>query len=224
MEPCLPAIVGGVIVVGIVVALLVGLLVADRVAVIYAENRIAAQIKDRGFPAKPHVSIAGFPFLTQVAARRLNKVVVSAAGGKLGPVEVKRLDITAYRVQLNASYRASTASRLSGTALTGFSDLAGVAGLPGLTVSADGPDRVKITADLGLVTGTATARVTRADHGGIRIAVISAGGIPVAALSPLGDIVLPLPALPLGMTIQDVSVTVEGVLLHLAGQEVSFSG
>ena len=48
----------------------------------------------RGFPTKPHVSIAGFPFLTQVAARRLNKVVVSAAGKKLGPVEVKRLDVS----------------------------------------------------------------------------------------------------------------------------------
>ncbi len=214
---------GGVIVVA-VVALLAVLLVADRVAVIYAENRIAAQIKDRGFPSKPHASIAGFPFLTQVAARRLNEVVVSAVGRKLGPVEVERLDITAYGVRLNASYRASTASRLSGTALIGFSDLAGVVGLPGLTVSADGPDRVKITADLGLVTGTATARVTRANHGGIRIAVISAGGIPVAALGPLGDIVLPLPALPLGMTIQDVSVTGQGVLLHLAGQDVSFSG
>jgi hypothetical protein len=213
-----------VIVVAIVVALLAVLLVADRVAMIYAEKRIAAQIKDRGFPTEPHVKIAGFPFLTQVATRRLNKVVVSAAGRKQGQVEVKRVDVTAYGVRVNASFHASTASQLSGTALLGFADLAGMAGMPGLTVSADGPDRVKITTGLGLVTGTAIAQVSRTDHGGIRIAVIAAGGIPVAALGPLRDITLPLPALPLGMTIQDVGVTRQGVLVYIAGQNVSFSG
>jgi len=211
------------VIVAAVVALLAVLLGADRAAMLYAENRIATQMMNRGFPTKPHVSIAGFPFLTQVAIRLVNKVTVSAAGGKLGPMEVKRLDVTAYGVRLNAGYHASAASQLSGTALIGFASLAGVAGLPGLAVSADGPDRVKITADLGLVSGSATARVTRARHGGIRIAVIAAGGIPVGVLGPLGDITLPPPALPLGMTIQDVSVTDQGVLLHLAGQGVSFS-
>jgi hypothetical protein len=188
----------------------------------YTEERVATRIEDRGFRTKPQVTIAGFPFLTQVAARRLNKVVISAAGKKLGPVEVKRLDVTLYEVRANSSRNGSTAARLSGTALIGFAGLAGVAGLPGLTVSADGPDRLKITADLGLITGTATARVTRAGPGGIRIAVISAAGIPVAALGSLRDITLPLPALPLGMTIQGVSVTGHGVLVDLTGQNVSF--
>ena len=52
--------------------------------------------------------------------------------------------------------------------------------------------------------------------------MISAGGIPVAALGSLHDITVPLPALPLGMTIQRVSVTGQGVLVHMAGQNVSF--
>ena len=60
--------------------------------------------------------------------------------------------------------------------------------MPGLTLAADGPDRVTITAGLGQVTGTATARVTRAGPGGIRIVVISAGGIPMALLGSLRDI------------------------------------
>jgi hypothetical protein len=107
---------------------------------------------------------------------------------------------------------------LSGTALVGF---AGLAGMPGLTLCAGGPDRVKITVGLGPVSGTATARVIRAGRGGIRIAVISAGGIPVAVPGPLRDITVPLPALPPGVTIKDVSVTGQGVLVHLAGQNVS---
>jgi hypothetical protein len=87
---------------------------------------------------------------------------------------------------------------------------------------AGGRDRVKITVGLGPVSGIATARVTRAGPGGIRVAVISAGGIPVAVLGPLRDITVPLPALPPGVTIEDVSVTGQGVLVHLAGQNVSF--
>jgi hypothetical protein len=213
-----------VIAVALLVVLPALLLVADRVAVTYTEDRVATRIEDRGFHTRPQVTIAGFPFLTQVAARRLNKVVISAAGKKLGPVEVKRLDVTLYEVRANPSHNGSTAARISGTALIGFPGLAGVAGLPGLTVSADGPDRLKITADLGLITGTATARVTRAGPGGIRIAVISAAGIPVAALGSLRDITLPLPALPPGMTIQGVNVTGHGVLVHLAGQNVRFGG
>ena len=216
-------IVEGVIVVAIVVALLAAVLVADRVAVICAQDRLARQIQDRGFSVKPHVTITGFPFLTQVAARRLNKVVIRAAGKKLGPVKVRHLDLTLHGIRGSGNGR--TASRLSGTALVGFAGLAGMTGMtgmPGLTLAADGPDRVKITVGLGQVIGTATARVTRAGLGGIRIAVISAGGVPVALLGSSRDITVPLPALPLGMTIKGVSVTGQGVLVHIAGQNVSF--
>ena len=210
----------GVIVVAIVVTLLAVALIADRVAVICAQDRLARQIQDRGFSVEPHVTIAGFPFLTQVAARRLNKVVIRAAGKKLGLVEVRHLDLTVHGIRGSGNGR--TASRLSGTALVGFAGLAGMTGMPGLTLAADGPDRVKITVGLGQVTGTATARVTRAGPGGIGIAVICAGGIPVALPGSLRDITVPLPALPLGMTIRGVSVTGQGVLVHIAGQNVSF--
>ncbi len=218
-SPAAGPIVGGVIVVAIVAVLLAVVLVADRVAVIHAEHRVARRIGDRGFSAEPHVIIAGFPFLTQVAARRLNKVVIRAEGAKLGPLEVKRLDLTLHGIRASSGGR--TVSRLSGTALVGFAELAAMTGTPGLTLSADGPDRVKITAGLGPVTGTATARVTRAGPGGLRIAVISVGGIPVAVPGPLRDITVPLPALPPGMTIQGVSVTGQGLLVHIAGQDVS---
>ena len=83
---------------------------------------------------------------------------------------------------------------------------------------------MKITIEPGQGIGTATARVTPVGPGGIRLVVISAGGIPMAALGSLRDINLPLPALPLGTTIQGVSVTGQGVLVHLVGQNVSFGG
>ena len=54
--------------------------------------------------------------------------------------------------------------------------------------------------------------------------MIAASGISVAALGWLREITLPLPALPRGTTVQDVSITGQGVLVHLAGQNVSFGG
>ncbi len=122
-------IVESVIVVAIVGALLAVMLTADRVAVICAQDRLARQIQDRGFSAKPHVTIAGFPFLTQVAARRLNKVVIRGAGKKLGPVKVRHFDLTLYGMRGSGNGR--TASRLSGTALVGFAGLAGMTGNAG---------------------------------------------------------------------------------------------
>ena len=208
--------------VAIVAVLLAVVLVADRVAVIHAGLRVARRIGDRGFSAEPHVTIAGFPFLTQLATRRLTKVVIRAEDAKLGPVEVRRLELTLHGIRASSGGR--TASRVSGTALVGFAGLAALTGPPGLTLSAGGPDRVKITAGLGLVTGTATARVTRAGPSGLRIAVISVSGIPVAALGPLRHITVPLTALPPGVTIQDVTVTGQGLLVYIAGQDVPLGG
>jgi hypothetical protein len=150
--------------------------------------------------------------------------VVSAAGWKLGPVEVKRLDLALYRIRVSSRYHVGTAAQLGGTVLVGFAGLAGAAGLPGVTVAAAGPDRVKITAGPGQRAGIATARVATAGPGGIRLVLIAAGGIPVAALGSLRDITLPLPALPPGMMVEDVSVTGQGLLVHLAGQNVRFGG
>jgi hypothetical protein len=171
-----------VAVAAVVVALLAALLVADRVAVIHVQGRIAAQVGDWGFPAGLQVRIAGFPFLTQLAAGRLSKVVICAVGKKLGPVQVKRLDVTLYGVRASRGGKGRIASRLSGTALVGFAGLAEAGGTPGRAVCG--------------------------------------GGILVAAPGFLRDVTFSLSALPLAMMIQSVSVTSQGVQLHLVGRNV----
>jgi len=168
----------------VVVALLAALIVADRVAVIHVQGRIAARMEDWGFPVGPQVRIAGFPFLHQLAAGRLSEVVIFAAGKRLGPVQVKRLDVTLYEVRPSRGGNGRTASRLSGTALVGLGGLAEAGGTP-------------------------------------RWAVYG-GGIPVAAPGFLRDITFSFSALPLAMMVQSVSVTSQGVQLHLAGRNVRF--
>ena len=66
--------------------------------------------------------------------------------------------------------------------------------------------------------------MTPAGPGGLRIAVISVVGIPVAALGPLRRLTVPLPALPPGVTIEGVTVTGQGLLVHIAGQDVNLGG
>ncbi len=212
----------GVIGVGVAVALLAVLVLADRVAVLRVQDRIATQLSERGFAAKPRVRIVGFPFLTQAAARSLREVVISGAGRKAGPVEIKHIDVTLHGAWVGPGYTHSTADSYHGTALLGFAGIARVAGTPGLTVTADGPGQLKITATLGPVTRTATARVSRAEAGGIRITLISAGSLPVAMLGSLRDVTLPLPGLPKGTVIRGVSVTGDGVLLQVSGEHVTF--
>ena len=64
------------IIISLVVVL--GLLVAlDFGAKAFAESEAATQIQKHGFPKKPSVVIAGFPFLTQVITRHFNKITIS---------------------------------------------------------------------------------------------------------------------------------------------------
>lgn len=64
-------------VVGILV-LAAFLTLADRWALLYAEHRAADRLKDQlHLSAAPEVDIEGFPFLTQLADRRLDEVKVT---------------------------------------------------------------------------------------------------------------------------------------------------
>src|SRR5215472_3971765 len=75
------------VVLGIVLVLVALFVVLDRVAVAYAENQAAQQMTSQGFPTKPDVTIKGFPFLTQVAAKHINDVHVTASNVPAGPVK-----------------------------------------------------------------------------------------------------------------------------------------
>ena len=168
----------------VVVALAAALLAADRIAVVRVQGRIAAQVEGWGFPAGPHVKIAGFPFLTQLAARRLGKVVIRAAGKSLGPVQVKHFDITLYGVPRRPRRH-------------GQDRLAAVRHRPGRLCGPAGSGRMP-------------GRAVRAGHPG--------------GMAPgfVREIAFSLSAMPLAMMIQSVSVTSQGVHLHLAGRNVRF--
>ena len=219
----------------IVLIVLLGLLVAaDFAARAFAQNKMASEIQQQGFPKKPDVSINGFPFLTQVASRDFKNIQVSSSNITEGPLLIQSINATMTGVHVNSSFQSGTIDHLNGTATVTFPALAnamtsqaGALGSlvgSGLTLSDAGNNEVKASLDLlgGLASGTAVWKISVTGHNNIHIQLVSSSGIGSAAASGISDITVPRVALPLGMTIQSIAVTPTGLVAVVTGHNVSF--
>lgn len=213
------------IVLASLLVLLVLLVVLDRVAVAYADNQAAQQMKSQGFPTKPNVSIEGFPFLTQVLSRNLSHIHITASNIQEGPVTLS-LVADATDVRLDPGFQSGTITHITGTGVIGFSSLAsagGIAGAPGLSLKAAGPNTVKITMNLQVFTASALATITRTGPDTFKVHISSSDGIPVSMLGSFSDFTVHIPALPMNLSIQSVDVSSQGVLIHVTGSNVKFT-
>ncbi|HEY9241118.1 MAG TPA: DUF2993 domain-containing protein [Streptosporangiaceae bacterium] len=199
--------------------------IADRVAVRYADNQFASQVKSQGgLSNKPTVNIEGFPFLTQLAARNFNEVQLSAATEKAGPVVIENLHATMRNMQLINGFSSARVGSLNGSGLITFGSVAKAADVPGLKISALNNTEAKVTINLGFISGSGVAKVTKVGANKINIAVINAGGIPLSALGGLNNMTITIPGLPMGITVQSITMTQQGILVHITGQNVTLSG
>ncbi|MEE1760223.1 LmeA family phospholipid-binding protein [Streptomyces sp. SP18BB07] len=134
-------------VVGLVVlAAFAGL--ADRWAVLYAEHRAADALEDRlDLAAAPEVEIGGFPFLTQLADKRLDSVRLTVPDVAADRVSLAKVSATAHDVRLDAdgltSVRGAHIPRLDGDVLLSFADLNRELGASQVTFTGEGRDRVR---------------------------------------------------------------------------------
>ena len=217
----------------IVLIILIGLLVAlDFGARAFAESKVASEIQQQGFPKKPNVSIEGFPFLTQVISRDFKDVTISSSNITEGPLLIQSINATMNGVHVNSSFNGGSVDSLNGTLSVTFAALAnamtseagglGSLGGAGLTLSQAGNDEVKATLNPVITSGTAVWRVTRTASGDISIQLVSSSGLTSSLLSGLGNITIPLPHLPLGLTIQSINVTSSGLVGTVTGHNVSF--
>lgn len=207
------------------VVLAVLFVIADRVAVRYADNKFASQVQTQGgLSNKPTVNIEGFPFLTQLAARKFNEVKISAATEKAGPVVIENLHATMHDMKLINGFSSAQVGSLNGTGLITFGSLAKAADVPGLKISALNSTEAKVTIDLGFISGSGVAKVTKAGANKINIAVVNAGGIPLSALGGLNNMTITIPGLPMGLDVQSVTMTQQGILVHITGHNVTLSG
>ena len=209
----------------IVLLAILGLLLGlDRAAAAITADRIAAKLQTEGFPVEPNVTVEGFPFLTQLIRRHLDGIQVIAPEFPVGSVTAS-IDVHATDITLDSGYQSGTIAQVNGTGLITFASLAKVpalASVPGLKVSGDGPDMVKLSANLAIFAATAIARVQLASPHEIVLRLVSASGVPAALLDPIRHLTVQIPALPLGLTVQSVTVTPQGVVIRVSGSNVSF--
>jgi hypothetical protein len=216
----------------ILVVVLVGL---DFGARAFAENEAATQMQQQGFPKKPNVSIKGFPFLTQVIARDFSDIQISSTDITEGPLEIASINATLNGVHVNTSFQNGTIDHLNGTIDVTFpalanamtsqdGGLASALGGAGLSLTQAGPNEVKTSFDLVVVSGSAVWRVTTTGHNNINIDLVSTSGdLPSSLLGSIGDINIPLPSLPVKLSIQSISVTPSGLVGTVTAQDVKFS-
>jgi LmeA-like phospholipid-binding len=216
---------------------LVALFVAvDRIAVVVAQNQISDRIAAAyGLPDKPDVTIAGFPFLTQVVQGDYGRVDVSvgtvpADGATLHQLQAHFRDVHASLSQIlgNSGSSTITADRAAGHAVVPFAAVD--QRLPGgLKVRPDGKDltvmgtleyrgvRIRLNATLALNATSSGISVTP-----VHITDPGLGLLPGSLLSRLG-FVLPLSTLPLHLHLTSVLVTPGGLQVGAAASHVYFT-
>ncbi|ELP68108.1 DUF2993 domain-containing protein [Streptomyces turgidiscabies] len=116
----------------LIVAVILGglFVIADRVAVGFAEDEVADRLRaNEGLATTPDVSIKGFPFLTQVAGGELDDVEVGikdydAATGTSGQnIRIDDLNARMRGVEFSGDYSSVTAATATGSADITYAEL-----------------------------------------------------------------------------------------------------
>jgi hypothetical protein len=211
----------------VVILLLIGLvLVADRVAVGFAEDRVAEQVAEKGgLAGTPEVDIDGFPFLTQAVGGRYDEVRISLTADQLGQPEGTRADVVLRGVEvplssvLAGSVQEVPVERIDGTATLSYALLSAQLG-SGTELEREG-DGLRITRTLEVlgqqVRLTATGQVAL-DGNDLVVDVEEASGAGVDVpgflldrATDLLDLRYPVPALPFGLQLTGVRPAADGV-------------
>ena len=211
------------------VLIVVLLVAADRIAVTYAQNAIATKVQQQAqLSTKPSVTIEGFPFLTQVAARDLRQVDISASNVREESLTISQINATATGVHVNSSFNQVTVDQINGNALITFANVASAlpAPLSTATITADpsaGPNGVNV--NLGGGFATITGQVTLTSPTRVDLHIDKVGGVAGLLGGQINqtDYPITIPALPLGLTVDKVSVTSQGVVLYATAHDTSLS-
>jgi hypothetical protein len=212
----------------ITLIVLIGLLIAaDFGAKAFAESAIASKIDSSGLGTKPSVTIEGFPFLTQVAARDLKQIDINAGNFTVKQVVISSLHATATGVHPNASFNGATIDQINGTVVVSFTTITNLVPVPGLTVAADpadGPDAIKLNSSLGGATG----KIVQTGPNVITVDVGNLTGL--AGLASLiggstlaSSYTFDIPQLPAGLVVRSVSVTSQGIVATASAQNTTLS-
>ena len=211
----------------LVVLILAVLGIGDQVAKAVAQNAIAQKIQSNGLSAKPSVSIEGWPFLTQLVAKDIKVIDISANNVTANGSKVA-FDFTAKATGVHLSSLSSSASatvdQINGQAVLPFSSVAGLLPVSGATISADpadGPNAVK--ADLGIA-GSVTGTVKQSGTNQIVVQLNSASGLAsILGSSSASALTIDIPRLPAGLVVRSVHVNSQGIVATASASNTTLS-
>jgi LmeA-like phospholipid-binding len=168
-------------------------------------------------------TIKGFPFLTQVAAKRINDVHITASNVPAGPVKFS-FTADATDVLLNPGYQSGTISHVTGTGVIPFSNVASAlgGGGSGLTISSAGGNNVKLSVNVAGFNLSMTGSVEQTGPSTVKVHLNPPSGLPVSLPIP-SDFTIHIPTLPMHLTIQSVKVTGQGLVVHASGSDIKFT-
>ncbi|MFI8401973.1 DUF2993 domain-containing protein [Streptomyces sp. NPDC085463] len=207
----------------------------DRLAVAYAESEAAGRMKLSGAQSEAiEVDVKGFPFLTQVAAKRLDRVDVRATGiqARAGDrkIRVGELDVVLRDVTVTGDWSGATAGSASGTALISYADLT-AASEREATVAYGGNGKVKVTGSVDVLGRTltrtvlSTVSVVNGDTIRFRADEVPGQGIPGVEelVRARTDFERPLHVLA-GMKVEKVEPRPEGLVVTVSGKDIALAG
>jgi hypothetical protein len=211
----------------VLLLLLAGLaVVADRLAVGFAEDKVATQLADKGgLHGKPAVAIAGFPFLTQAVAGRYEDVKISLTAAELGQPAGTRADVDLRGVRvplsevLSGGVKGVPVDRVDGTATLSYALLSSKLG-PSTRLAREGSG-LRITRTVELLGQrlplTAVGKVTlEGSDLVVHVDKATGAGVQVPSFlldqaTRLLDLRYRVPALPFGLKLTGVTPAAAGV-------------
>jgi hypothetical protein len=227
------------------------LVVADRLAVSYAERRISDKVsqqitEQKATSAQPDTTIEGVPFLTQVLKGNYQEIKIgiddfSGPAGNGKTIKMPTLDIDAKDVKAPLdAIRNGTGGIVATTVVgTGTIDYANVESLLGQDgVKLAGKDgKVAVTAPVKIlnqaVTVSGTADLTvKDDVVSAHFDQVTAAGLPQVPLvqgllngyAKSLSFSFKVPALPLKLAVQKVQPTATGLVVTFGGSNVQLNG
>jgi len=206
------------------IVIVVLLVVADRAGAAITENAISSQIQSNlDLSGKPHVTVEGIPFLTQLAARDFKTVDINGTDETTGPLEIAKLTATLHGMHL-LSLNSAKIDQFNAMAVVTFTGLANAGGIPqGITLSAGPNNTINANVNILGFSSTATAQVTRTGPNTVNIKITNFGGLPSSVLGSLVNFNISLPKLPAGVSIGTISVTQQGLSISADGRNVTLS-
>ncbi|MFD8805334.1 LmeA family phospholipid-binding protein [Streptomyces sp. NPDC059597] len=237
----------------VLVVILGGLFViADRVAVHFAEGEVADRVKAReNLPSTPDVDIKGFPFLTQVAGGTLDEVDLGIrsypvpTGTKDGTIRIDDLEADLRDVKFSGDYSSATAASGTGSATIAYDQLMKAAKTepaelaPGVTAQVTGlgnggDGKIKLSVKVGvpaLGINPTISVLSSVDVKGGKVSLhadalpaIAGANLADGALRKVTDFQQALDQLPGGIALDRVRATPDGLRITVKGTDLKLAG